>query len=60
MAARGLDIKGLPFVINMTLPSSAEGYIHRIGTYDVSTVWCGVVHSNRLTKVKCGGCLVYI
>ena len=60
MAARGLDIKGLPFVINMTLPSSAEGYIHRIGTYDVSTVWCGVVYSNRLTKVKCGGSLVYI
>jgi ATP-dependent RNA helicase DDX1 len=31
VAARGLDIAGLPFVINMTLPSLSEDYIHRIG-----------------------------
>lgn len=31
MAARGIDIKELPFVINMTLPSSVEQYMHRIG-----------------------------
>ncbi len=31
VAARGLDIAGLPFVINMTLPSMSEDYIHRIG-----------------------------
>jgi len=31
VAARGLDIKGLPFVINMTLPDRPEDYIHRIG-----------------------------
>ncbi|KAJ9472755.1 ATP-dependent RNA helicase Ddx1 [Diplonema papillatum] len=31
VAARGLDIKQLPFVINMTLPDKAEDYIHRIG-----------------------------
>jgi ATP-dependent RNA helicase DDX1 len=31
VAARGLDIQGLPFVINMTLPDEPEHYIHRIG-----------------------------
>lgn len=31
LAARGLDIKGLPFVVNMTLPDEPENYIHRIG-----------------------------
>jgi ATP-dependent RNA helicase DDX1 len=31
VAARGIDIKNLPFVINMTLPDEAENYIHRIG-----------------------------
>ena len=28
---RGLDIRGLPYVINMTLPDKSEDYIHRIG-----------------------------
>ena len=31
VAARGLDIKELPYVVNMTLPDEAENYIHRIG-----------------------------
>lgn len=31
VAARGIDIAGLPFVINLTLPDSAEQYMHRIG-----------------------------
>lgn len=31
VAARGLDIKDLPLVINYDLPSSPEMYIHRIG-----------------------------
>ena len=31
MAARGIDITGLPFVINMTLPDSPAEYIHRVG-----------------------------
>jgi ATP-dependent RNA helicase DDX1 len=31
VAARGIDIKGLPYVINLTLPDVAENYIHRIG-----------------------------
>lgn len=31
VAARGLDITGLPYVINMTLPDKAEDYIHRVG-----------------------------
>jgi ATP-independent RNA helicase DbpA len=31
VAARGLDIKDLPLVINYDLPSSPEMYVHRIG-----------------------------
>lgn len=31
VAARGIDIKALPFVVNMTLPDKAADYIHRIG-----------------------------
>ena len=30
-AARGIDIKGLPFVVNVTLPDKPENYIHRVG-----------------------------
>lgn len=31
IAARGLDIEELPFVINFDVPSNAEDYVHRIG-----------------------------
>lgn len=31
VAARGLDIAGLPYVIQTTLPDDIENYIHRIG-----------------------------
>ncbi|MCF6283215.1 MAG: DEAD/DEAH box helicase [Candidatus Polarisedimenticolaceae bacterium] len=31
LAARGLDITGLPHVVNFDLPKVAEDYIHRIG-----------------------------
>ena len=31
IAARGLDIEELPFVINYELPHTAEDYVHRIG-----------------------------
>ncbi len=31
VAARGLDISALPFVINFDLPHNAEDYVHRIG-----------------------------
>lgn len=31
VAARGIDIAGLPFVIQLTLPDDIENYIHRIG-----------------------------
>ena len=31
IAARGLDIQGLPQVVNYELPNAAEDYVHRIG-----------------------------
>ena len=31
VAARGIDIQALPYVINMTLPDKSEDYVHRIG-----------------------------
>jgi len=31
VAARGLDIEGLPLVVNFDLPTVAEDYVHRIG-----------------------------
>jgi superfamily II DNA/RNA helicase len=29
--AAGIDIQGLPYMINMTLPDVPENYIHRVG-----------------------------
>lgn len=31
VAARGIDIEGLPYVINYTLPEKCQDYVHRIG-----------------------------
>lgn len=31
VAARGIDITGLPFIINVTLPDEKSNYVHRIG-----------------------------
>lgn len=31
VAARGLDISSLPFVLNFDVPSNSEDYVHRIG-----------------------------
>lgn len=31
VAARGLDIRGLPFVVNVTMPDDKANYVHRIG-----------------------------
>lgn len=31
VAARGIDIKELPYVINVTLPDKDEDYVHRVG-----------------------------
>lgn len=31
VAARGIDVSGLPFMINVTLPDEKSNYVHRIG-----------------------------
>ncbi len=40
VAARGIDISGLPYVINMTLPDRSEDYIHRVGRVGASSALC--------------------
>lgn len=35
VAARGLDVEDVKFVINFDYPNSSEDYIHRIGQYKV-------------------------
>lgn len=31
VAARGIDVAGLPYIVNVTLPDKSENYIHRVG-----------------------------
>lgn len=31
VAARGIDVNGLPYLVNVTLPDKTENYIHRVG-----------------------------
>ena len=31
VAARGIDVRGLPFMINVSLPDDKANYVHRIG-----------------------------
>jgi len=31
VAARGIDVKGVPYIINVTLPDEKTNYVHRIG-----------------------------
>ncbi|XP_006824561.1 ATP-dependent RNA helicase DDX1-like, partial [Saccoglossus kowalevskii] len=31
VAARGIDVRGVPFVINVTMPDEKSNYVHRIG-----------------------------
>jgi ATP-dependent RNA helicase DDX1 len=49
VAARGIDIQNLPYVINMTLPDEPENYIHRIGRVGRAGK---MGTENKLTKKK--------
>ncbi|XP_071824062.1 ATP-dependent RNA helicase DDX1-like isoform X2 [Apostichopus japonicus] len=31
VAARGIDVRGVPYVVNVTMPDEKENYVHRIG-----------------------------
>ena len=58
VAARGIDVKQLPYVINLTLPDKPENYIHRIGTYgfvsqsSVNMIWL----NNNVHCRSCWAC----
>jgi len=55
VAARGLDVKELPFVINMTLPDRSEDYIHRVGRVgraDIMGLAISIVAETELEKVR--------
>lgn len=50
VAARGIDIRELPYVINMTLPDKSEDYIHRVGQHAA-----GLGGNHRAAKEQGGG-----
>ena len=39
VAARGLDVDDVKFVINYDYPNNSEDYIHRIGKLTVAVLW---------------------
>ena len=51
VAARGIDVKELPCVINVTLPDNAETYIHRVGR--VGRVGCPGVAVSIVSQEEC-------
>jgi len=55
VAARGLDIKELPFVVNYELPNVPEDYVHRIGRTGragASGIAVSLVASDEISLLK--------
>jgi ATP-dependent RNA helicase RhlE len=55
VAARGLDIKELPFVVNYELPNVPEDYVHRIGRTGragASGIAVSLVASDEMSLLK--------
>ena len=48
VAARGIDIAGLPYMVNMTLPDRDEDYIHRVGRVGMPFQACTTAHRGIL------------
>jgi ATP-dependent RNA helicase DDX5/DBP2 len=40
VAARGLDVEDVKFVVNFDYPNSSEDYIHRIGNFKLNFSFC--------------------
>ncbi|VDL76287.1 unnamed protein product [Nippostrongylus brasiliensis] len=59
VAARGIDIGGLPFLINVTLPDEAPQYVHRIGRVGRAermglSISLVSTHNEKVWYHKCG------
>ena len=48
VAARGLDVDDVKFVINYDYPNNSEDYIHRIGKFLV----CNFYHDDQLDPIS--------
>src|SRR5688572_23776662 len=58
IAARGIDVRDLPFVINFELPDCAETYVHRIGrtgragAKGVALTFCDSAERDQLKDIR--------
>lgn len=58
IAARGIDVRDLPFVINFELPDCAETYVHRIGrtgragAKGVALTFCDAAERDQLKDIR--------
>jgi ATP-dependent RNA helicase RhlE len=58
IAARGIDVRDLPFVINFELPDCAETYVHRIGrtgragAKGIALTFCDSAERDQLKDIR--------
>jgi ATP-dependent RNA helicase RhlE len=58
IAARGIDVRDLPFVINFELPDCAETYVHRIGrtgragAKGIALTFCDSTERDQLKDIR--------
>lgn len=58
IAARGIDVRDLPFVINFELPDCAETYVHRIGrtgragAKGIALTFCDFTERDQLKDIR--------
>ena len=58
VAARGIDITGIPFVVNVTLPDDKQNYVHRIGRVGRADRMGLAISLMATVKEKVTSCLI--